>query len=185
MSDAKRILTVSYGTFSCTLEGFADPLGTLRDVTDHFRNLVAEDPNFGAVPEAKRRDTLAEPLTGADEDWHRSMARKSRRSEPAASGSTNPAPQTRPLTKAAEVSVNRLINTTDSALDDPETQRRRAAMAQLKAVVLAQIAERQIRDDHTAMAGNRRSAFQQDLDQSPPPAPLSAQRARRRGPALG
>ena len=167
MSDAKRILTVSYGTFSCTLEGFADPMATLREVTDHFRALAAQDRSFGAAPVAK--DAGISPAMTGDEDW---------RGE---SIFTKPAPP-RALTKAGEVSVSRLISATDSALNDPETQRRRAATAQLKAVVLAQMAERRGPSDKTASAGKRRSAFQHDLDQTPPPAPLSAQQARRGGP---
>jgi hypothetical protein len=178
MSDAKRILTVSYGTFSCRLEGFADPLGTLREVTDHFRDLAAQDRSFGAVPMAQDRDRRVSPAAQADNDWQSLRDLEGSFNDPTPS----PAPHPRPMAKAAEVSVNRLISATDSALNDPDTQRRRAATAQLKAVVLAQMAERRGAGDQTASAGKRRSAFQHDLDQTPPPAPLNAQQARRRGP---
>ncbi len=50
MSDNKKVLTVSFGTFSCTLEGFEDSFEAMKEVTGFFQELVKEDPAFGIEP---------------------------------------------------------------------------------------------------------------------------------------
>jgi hypothetical protein len=50
MAGTSKILTVSYGAFSCTLEGFDDPIAKMREVAEYYREMSARDPKFGALP---------------------------------------------------------------------------------------------------------------------------------------
>lgn len=54
----ERRLSVSYGAFSCTLEGYENPLAIVEALTDRFRAVTSAEPRFALAPPPLDMDML-------------------------------------------------------------------------------------------------------------------------------
>ena len=60
MSETSKVLDVTYGTFSCRLEGFDDSVETMKTVVSFFHELAGHDRFMDMMPQAPDLDTLQE-----------------------------------------------------------------------------------------------------------------------------
>lgn len=60
MSETSKVLDVTYGTFSCRLEGFEDSVETMKTVVSFFHELAGHNRFMDMTPQAPDLDTLEE-----------------------------------------------------------------------------------------------------------------------------
>jgi pilus assembly protein FimV len=147
MERGDKSLSVSYGAFSCTLSGYADPLPILRAIATQIRDLAEHEPDFGTIPghvEARGALFDAEPrATASDPDLARDAADETRtvlsalsRPEDDLAGPTRrPVATTGGEDGDADAALERLLARTDQALQGPETQRRHETIGHLRTAV--------------------------------------------------
>jgi hypothetical protein len=128
MAGAGKTLKVSYGSFSCTLEGFDDPVATLRSITEHFQSLSSPERLFAAEGPVPAIDLMLPVPEGGE----------------AGPVLPDPAPRTdaesaarRTVGVDRDADVSRLMDQTIGQMQGEEQRRRQATIGHLKAAVAA------------------------------------------------
>ena len=97
----KQSVTVSYGSFSLTVEGYDDPFGVIREITELYAKMSSLYPGFGAEPMQTKVDNPTPTTT----------------TEPIAAVSEHPEPKpVEPMTLVSETALD------DLSLEEPEPE---------------------------------------------------------------
>ena len=64
----KRKLAVSYGSFSCVIEGFDDPFTLMRDIISFYYQVSQEEPEFAHFHQIVDMEELRRRLCPPDRD---------------------------------------------------------------------------------------------------------------------
>ncbi len=144
MESGDKSLSVTYGAFSCTLAGYADPVPILRAVAAQIRDLAEHEPDFGTIPghvEARgalfgtdprataREPELARDAVAATREVLGALARPETEATRAARRARLPDEED------DEEALERLLARTDQALQGTETQRRQETIGHLRVAV--------------------------------------------------
>lgn len=129
MKNSNNVLTVSYGAFSCTLEGFEDSFSIVSVLAGYFSDLAQKDPLFGAHPPHIDADFL---MALAQKELRQSVNMKieenSIKMSPSSSTKPDQAPQSAPMPKSYLDSVaERLAQIRNVTLKSPNPSLEQAA----------------------------------------------------------